>query len=585
LVSTLVDMCSLKEYAGKTMGVISLQGEAQAKYIETQLMTSLSPTELEARKIVCGDAYAFQGDERDIIFLSMVAAPNERIGALVRETDKRRFNVAASRAKDQVVLFYTATLNDLNPDCMRHKLLEYYLNPALQVSEVDLNKCESQFERDVCQAIIDKGYKVIPQYKVAEYRIDLVVEGTKSQLAVECDGDEWHGIEQYERDVARQRILERCGWRFWRVRGHEYYHDPVNALQSLWKLLPDMSIRPLSAIGYENEVSIEEKKHEEDNYKHHFITPQQASQEQQIAVDEEAELETTLSDASVEESVEKESKTTPSSVAPTKSEVFNHPSQFFFELAHHAKEMNKFQPWERRLLFNIGKYLSRNWTVTEKMERQTLRLIDEARNSGLIQGDSEEKHQPENGTATLPRDFLFRVKKLEEEGRSIADIAAKFKVSAQSLQEAINQRQGEIDVLIGEVFKGDKAETRSAETISRSPEQLRLEELSVPGPNAGEATGVISKALETILSGLKDRQAQIVRLRFGLTDGKCHTLEEIGRNMNLSRERIRQIEEKAMHKLKHPSKKKQVETLTGLVNTSAIDLLNIVSSKGQKRTE
>jgi superfamily I DNA and/or RNA helicase len=55
----------------------------------------------------------------------MVAAPNERIGPLMKDSDKRRFNVAASRARDQVWLFHTATLADLNPDDMRYKLLGY----------------------------------------------------------------------------------------------------------------------------------------------------------------------------------------------------------------------------------------------------------------------------------------------------------------------------------------------------------------------------------------------------------------------------------------------------------------------------
>jgi very-short-patch-repair endonuclease len=241
LVKNIVEVCLSKEYAG----------------------ACLSPTDLETRRIVCGDAYAFQGDERDVMFLSMVAAPNERIGALVREADKRRFNVAASRAKDQVILFHTATLNDLHPDCMRYKLLEYYLNPTRQVYEVDLGKCESQFELDVCQAIISKGYKVIPQYKVAEYRIDMVLEGVKSQLAVECDGDEWHGSEYYERDMARQRILERCGWRFWRIRGHEYYRNPTDALEPLWKLLSNIGIQPsMSSIG--SEVVLEGKGYEDE---------------------------------------------------------------------------------------------------------------------------------------------------------------------------------------------------------------------------------------------------------------------------------------------------------------------------------
>lgn len=57
-------------YAGRTMGVISLQGEAQAKFIENKLLESLEPEVIEARRLICGDAYAFQGDERDIIFLS-----------------------------------------------------------------------------------------------------------------------------------------------------------------------------------------------------------------------------------------------------------------------------------------------------------------------------------------------------------------------------------------------------------------------------------------------------------------------------------------------------------------------------------
>lgn len=51
-------------------------------------------------------------------------------------------------------------------------------------------------------------YRVIPQYPAAGKRIDLVVEGTKARLAVECDGDKWHGADRYEADMARQRMLE-----------------------------------------------------------------------------------------------------------------------------------------------------------------------------------------------------------------------------------------------------------------------------------------------------------------------------------------------------------------------------------------
>jgi len=66
------------------------------------------------------------------MFISLVAAPNERIGPLVKDTDKRRFNVAASRAADQCWLFHSVDLADLNPNDYRFQLLSYYLNPHVE---------------------------------------------------------------------------------------------------------------------------------------------------------------------------------------------------------------------------------------------------------------------------------------------------------------------------------------------------------------------------------------------------------------------------------------------------------------------
>lgn len=79
---------------------------------------------------------------------------------------------------------------------------------------------------------------------IAGYSIDLVVEGMQGRLAVECDGDKWHGAERYEQDMARQRMLERCGWIFWRVRGSTFYIDPDHAMNGLWKVLEDLNIKP-----------------------------------------------------------------------------------------------------------------------------------------------------------------------------------------------------------------------------------------------------------------------------------------------------------------------------------------------------
>src|SRR5215510_967257 len=135
LVAQIIACIHDPRYAGRTMGVISLQGEAQAKLIEHKLLARLEPEVIEERRLICGDAYAFQGDERHIIFLSMVAAPNERIGVLAGESARQRFNVAASRAQDQLWLFHSATLDVLSPSCMRYRLLSYMRNPGRLVTE------------------------------------------------------------------------------------------------------------------------------------------------------------------------------------------------------------------------------------------------------------------------------------------------------------------------------------------------------------------------------------------------------------------------------------------------------------------
>jgi hypothetical protein len=85
---------------------------------------------------------------------------------------------------------------------------------------------------------------VVPQYEVAGKRIDLVVEDRERRLAVECDGDKWHGPDQYEADDARQRMLERCKWKFIRIRGHVFYANQSKALRELIDAIRAHGIEP-----------------------------------------------------------------------------------------------------------------------------------------------------------------------------------------------------------------------------------------------------------------------------------------------------------------------------------------------------
>ena len=263
IVDRITEMSSDSRYKDKSMGVVVLQGSAQANLIENQLLERLGADQMEKRRLICGKPYSFQGDERDIMFLSLVAASNEKIRALTTLADRRRFNVAASRAGDMMILFHSVTSEDLSAYCFRRRLLEFFENTtpqqisgikkdelerrAIQDNRSLLNPpapFESWFEVDVALELLRKNFNVHAQYETAGRRIDLVVEGGQARLAIECDGDHWHGADRYEDDMQRQRILERCGWEFFRVRESGFYAGKENALAGLWRALEERDIFP-----------------------------------------------------------------------------------------------------------------------------------------------------------------------------------------------------------------------------------------------------------------------------------------------------------------------------------------------------
>ena len=80
----------------------------------------------------------------------------------------------------------------------------------------------------------------------------------------------------------------------------------------------------------------------------------------------------------------------------------------------------------------------------------------------------------------------------------------------------------------------------------------------IPSPSDSAAQTLLKEELNEVLKTLSDREARVLRLRFGLDDGRTRTLEEVGREFKVTRERIRQIEAKALRKLRHPSRSKRL---------------------------
>lgn len=253
IVDQLVKCIDDPKYAGKTFGVIVLRGTGQIKLLEHEINAAISPEERQNRKIRVGNPPNFQGDERDVIFLSMVVAKPPQ--ALYSTMARQAYNVAASRAKDQMWLFTSVRQDQLNPDDLRASLLGYMKNPpsvfgkspALEAVSAtqQCDPFESLFEQRVFREIKKRGYHVVAQHKVGSRSLDLVVTGDGERLAVECDGHYWHtSTSQQISDARRDRELRRMRWDVIRIRESEFEFDAVRELAPLWRRLEERGIHP-----------------------------------------------------------------------------------------------------------------------------------------------------------------------------------------------------------------------------------------------------------------------------------------------------------------------------------------------------
>ena len=231
-----------------SFGVVSLVGEEQALEIDRLLRAHLAPDVYERHRLLCGTSAQFQGDERDVVFVSVVDAPAN--GALYfrdQQMFKQRYNVAASRARDQMWVVHSLDpQTDLQPGDLRRRLIEHAQAPDLLTRTLNGHerRVQSVLERDVMKCLAQAGYQVIPQWKVGSQTIDLVVEGNGKRLAIECDGDRDLPVEKLHDDIQRQSMLERLGWTFARVRGSIFFRAPERAMQPIFDKLQSLDIPP-----------------------------------------------------------------------------------------------------------------------------------------------------------------------------------------------------------------------------------------------------------------------------------------------------------------------------------------------------
>ena len=146
---------------------------------------------------------------------------------------------------------------------------------------------------------------------------------------------------------------------------------------------------------------------------------------------------------------------------------------------------------------------------------------------------------------------LIRVSRqlLQELGRepSPEEIAAEMEMSVEKVREIMKISQEPVSL---ETPIGEEEDSHLGDFI---PDD------EVPAPAEAAAYTLLKEQLIEVLDTLTPREEKVLRLRFGLDDGRARTLEEVGKEFNVTRERIRQIEAKALRKLKHPSRSKKLK--------------------------
>jgi very-short-patch-repair endonuclease len=188
-----------------------------------------------------------QGDERDVMFLSVGYGPDElgqitmNFGPLNHEDGQRRLNVAITRAREHVKLISSFDPSQIDLSRVREegvRLLKEYMEVAKRgvdaipraIGPGTEGEAESHFEEEVYEALRVKGLQLRKQIGVSGYRIDLGVidpsQPGRFLLGIECDGATYHSFKTArDRDRLRQQVLENLGWKIHRIWSRDWVQN------------------------------------------------------------------------------------------------------------------------------------------------------------------------------------------------------------------------------------------------------------------------------------------------------------------------------------------------------------------------
>jgi RNA polymerase primary sigma factor len=169
----------------------------------------------------------------------------------------------------------------------------------------------------------------------------------------------------------------------------------------------------------------------------------------------------------------------------------------------------------------------------------------------------------ELGRDPTPEEIALEMDYLPPEDREMIEAA---QASGQPLEVGLNRRLQIAAAKVRRVMRISQ-EPMSLETPVGTEENSSLgdfiEDDSLPGPADQASRHLLKEQMEEILKGLSERERKVLEMRFGLKDGTARTLEEVGQEFGVTRERIRQIEAKALRKLRHPIRSRKLRDYLG----------------------
>lgn len=248
-----IEMCvkCATDFPNKSIGVIAFSRSQEVAIRDVlinwlrenpnaELSAKLDENSEDVEEFFIKNLESVQGDERDIIILSIGYGRDKngkvfnRFGPINGPYGYRRLNVAVTRAKEKIICVSSLKAIDINPSESSRggKMLQSYLDYAENgIQTLDASKLrngpldaepDSEFELDVQNALIDRGYIVDRQIGASGFRIDLAILNPKNNqeylLGIECDGATYHSSYSARiNDRLRQEILEGLGWKIYRV--------------------------------------------------------------------------------------------------------------------------------------------------------------------------------------------------------------------------------------------------------------------------------------------------------------------------------------------------------------------------------